>query len=359
MINSNQYKHNLLSYFESLRNKEGSYGVYHYKAGLPDTLWSSAYVALTRSLIGNLDFISQQERTEWLSYLENSQNESTGLFEEPTMTKQSMTSAIHSENLLKWHGSTFVNGAIHVLGGSLKYPISSMNFLKGKGKMTAYLDSLPWENPWLAGNYTYDLGCLMGFDYKVTGDIRNLDAMEEFFKWHDMNQDAETGFWNPSGKGTLAQELYGGYHSLMVYWMFDREVNLPDRMVKSALKVYEQNGRSVGCCQDMDIFDTAISLYRQYDVMDIEVRKAAKDILPYLLDNINPDGGSCNDRMNPFSDMGWKNHMVDTGESALTSTYFNTFTLSVMEEILELGLQDTGFKHMDTYCHGIRPKCLL
>ncbi|MBN2853719.1 MAG: hypothetical protein JXQ23_13365 [Clostridia bacterium] len=359
MLNSNQYKQNLLQYFESLRNKEKHYGVYHYKKGLPDTIWSSAYVALTRSLIGELEYISQEDRSEWLSYLENSQDPETGLFLEPTMTKESMTSKIHTAQLAKWHGSTFVNGAIHVLGGDLKYPVSDINFLKEKGKMTAYLDSLPWEDPWLAGNYTYDIGCLLGFDYRVTEDIHNLDAMDEFFLWHNKYQKNDTGFWNPTEKGSLAQELYGGYHSLMVYWMFDKEVLLPDKMIKSALNVYQQNGSSTGCCQDMDIFDTAISLYRQYGMMDYEIRKAAEDILPSLLDKLNPDGGFCNDRKNTFSDLGWTNHMVGIGESALTCTYFNTFTLSLMEEILELGLQDAGFRHMDTYCHGIRPKCLL
>ncbi len=359
MLQSREFLLNMLSYLEGLREKEKPYGQYRYGENTTKTYWSSAYVALLRSLFGELITLSYDEKDQWRNYLLDGQDEKTGLFIEPSMKKNDLTSNIHPISLINWHGSTFVNGAIHTLGGIPKYPITAISNLKEKGKMTEFLQKLPWENPWLAGNYTYDLGCLMGVDYQITGDIHNLDAMDEFFTWHEKYQNSENGFWDPNKTNNLASILYGGYHSLMVYWMFDKPIPYYEQMIKTAINVFNLSKKSIGCCQDMDILDTAISLSRQHNTMENEVRIMANKLLPDLENLINSDGGICSQRLTSMSDFGWKNHMVNSGESALTSTYFTTFSLSLIEEIFEIGLQDLGFHHMDSYCHGTRPKNLL
>ncbi len=359
MLQSSKFLFNILSYLEGLREKEKPYGQYRYGKNTTPTYWSSAYVALIRSLFGELITLSFDEREQWRNYLLDGQDEKTGLFIEPTLRQSDLTSKVHPISLITWHGSTFVNGAIHTLGGIPKYPIAAINKLKEKGKMIEYLEQLPWDNPWLVGNYTYDIGSLMGVDYQITGDIHNLDAMNEFFKWHELHQNKEHGFWDISETNDLAKILYGGYHSLMVYWMYDKPIPYYEKMIKTAINVFNQQGKSIGSCQDMDILDTAISLSRQYDVLEHDVRVMTNKLLPELIGLINEDGGICSQRSSKMSDFGWKNHMVNSGESALTSTYFTTYSLSLIEEMFEIGIQDIGFHHMDSYCHGVRPKNLI
>jgi hypothetical protein len=354
---------NQIKGFYELRKPEGAAeGAYSFTPGLEPTYWSSCYPALAYSLTGILKLIDSDLKTKWLEYLQKGQDPTSGFFKEPITKENSPKGPVHNPEDLLWHGATFIIGAMHVLGGKPIYPFKAVENLKESGNMTEWLESLDWENPWKAGNFTYDIGCIMGSDYEITGNGKNIEAMDEFFHWHDDNTDSETGWWNPSGKAPLYRQQFGGYHSLMVYWMFDREVPDPEKMILSSLSLQSDNGSFMnhGCCGDMDVIDTVVTLSRQYDICHNKVRASVEKFYPYLMSLWDPDGGFISLPDAIHIDLGWKLHEGRLGKADACSTYFRTFTLSLVDEIMELGWTDAiKWKHIDGFCHGRRPSCLL
>jgi len=361
-MNSRELKEGLKNFYIRREVNNSSFGPHCFTQGLQPTYWASSYPAMLYSLIGILDGIKDEDKKSWLSYLENGQNPKTGFFNEPiTLVNQPGPGTHKAEDIL-WHGATFVIGAMHVLGGKPIHPFSIINEYKEPGKMEEWLEGLDWTNPWKAGNFTYDMGCIIGADYEVTGNTKNINTMNEYFHWHDNNTDIETGWWNPTGESPLFMQQFGGYHSLMVYWMFGREVPDPEKMIMSSLSLQSENGsyKEYGCCGDMDVIDTVVSLSRQYDICKKEVKASVEKFYPYLIKLWDKDGGFKGLPNELHIDLGWKLHEGKIGKADSCSTYFRTFTLSLVNEILELDwLLDIKWKHIDGFSHGRRPDKLL
>lgn len=362
MIGSARLLNGINEFFSRRKIASGVFEGYSFTPDFPATYWASAYPALTYSLVGLLRETDDFYLNEWASFLKAGQNETTGLYNEPLNNNNFHENEIHSIQDIYWHGATFINGALHVLGHKPAHPFKCLEKYRSPGEMTRWIESLPWENPWKTGNRTYDMGCLMGTDKEITGNIDNLITMDEFFDWMDNNTDRETGWWNPVGTAPLFSQQFGGYHTLMVYWMFNREVPDPEKMIASTLRLQTDDGSysGFGCCGDMDAVDTLVSLSRQYDICGGEVKKSIERFLPYLLNTWDQEGGFRGLENASHSDYGWTLHTGITGMADPCSTYFRTFTLALVNEILEIPqLDGVKWKHMDGYCHGRRPDKLL
>ena len=59
-------RHRTLSYIESNRKPEISFGAYSYKPGGPPILYASCYAALTKHLYNDLDAMPRSSRQEWI-----------------------------------------------------------------------------------------------------------------------------------------------------------------------------------------------------------------------------------------------------------------------------------------------------
>lgn len=361
-MNYENFLHGIKKFYDKRENKNMGPGSFCFTPGLEPTYWASSYPAIVFSLTGILEEIDDEYKKEWLRYLKNGQNPQTGFFNEPITLENQPESEIHKAEDLLWHGATFIIGAMHVLGGRPLHPFSVINQYKEPGEMEKWLENLDWTSPWKAGNWTYDMGCIIGSDFEITGDKRNKTAMDEFFEWHNLNTDHETGWWNPKGNAPLFSQQFGGYHSLMVYWMFDKEVPDPEKMIKSSISLQSSNGSymNYGCCGDMDVIDTIVTLSRQYDICHREVKSSVEKFYPYLLNLWDKDGGFINLKNDYHIDLGWKLHKGEYGRADACSTYFRTYTLSLIDEILHLNwLSNLKWKHMDGFSHGIRPKSML
>ena len=342
--------------------KSEFFGAHSFTPGLQSTYWASSYPALIYSLSGQLENISQEKRNQWLNYLQNGQNSISGFFNEPINSENQPEGQVHKAEDILWHGVTFIIGAMHVLGGKPNYPFNAINKYKTESEMIKWLENLPWNDPWKVGNWTYDMGCIMGSDYEITGNRANINVMNKFFNWHDAHTDSETGWWNLKGNSPVFRQQFGGYHTLMVYWMFDREVPDPEKMILSSLRLQCDNGsyQNRGCCGDMDVIDTVVSLSRQYDICKTEVKNSVEKFYPYLMNLWEADGGFIGLAGANHIDLGWKLHAGKTNKADACSTYFRTFTLALVNEILELDwLNAVKWKHMNGFCHGRRPNKLL
>jgi len=347
--------------FYEKRRSSGSKG-YSFEPGLLPTYWSSSYPVLTYSLTGLLDAVEEDYKNNLAEFLQNGQEAATGFYKEPLSEENMPIGPVHKAEDVLWHGATFINGALHVLGKNPNYGFSILDENKDSQAMVRWLERLPWENPWKAGNFTYDMGCLMGTDFETTGNNANLYSMDAFFDWMDSNTDNETGWWNPKGNAPLYSCQFGGYHTLMVYWMYDRTIPDPEKMIESTLRLQSEDGSfsGYGCCGDMDCVDALVTLSRQFDICHGKVRKAMEKFYPYLMSCLTAEGGFRSLSDSSHVDLGWSLHAGICGQADACSTYFRTFTLSLVDEVLEIPwLEDVKWKHMDGFCHGRRPNELL
>lgn len=362
MIDSEGFRAGIFDFYEKRKIDPFIFRGYSFKPGLLPTYWSTSYPVLAYSLIGILDEMDNRYKDDWAHFLKKGQDPETGLFHEPIDENNAPFGPVHSSSDILLHGATFITGALHALGHKPDHGFLILEKYKKSGAIASWIESLPWQNPWKTGNYTYDLGCLLGVDYGITGNIKNIDAIDEFFDWMDRNTDKDTGWWNPKGNAPLYSQQFGGYHTLMVYWMFGREVPDPEKMIRSTLKLQDSDGSysGYGCCGDMDAVDTIVTLSRQYGICEREVKHSIERFYPYLMLMLDEDGGFISLNESIHADLGWKLHTGKKGKSDACSTYFRTFTLSLCDEILDLPwLDGVEWKHMDGFCHGIRPKNII
>ncbi len=78
-------------------------GHYKYSADCPETVWASSFAVLVLGLIGELEKISEKEKSLWIKYIQNFQDEKTGFFLDPKFKDRDKKSFIHSNELLFAH----------------------------------------------------------------------------------------------------------------------------------------------------------------------------------------------------------------------------------------------------------------
>jgi prenyltransferase beta subunit len=347
---------NVLRYCEAMRGDAP--GLYRYSAECPETLLASAFAVLILGFMGAIEKMSESEKKSWIAYLQDFQDEKTGFFLDPKLRDIDKNSERHSSELLIAHFSTFVMGAFMRLGAIPRYPLSWAHEYREPEKMKKWIESLPWDiSPWVAGNWSYDMGCAMGMDYLITNDKRNHEGMNAYFDWYDNHQLKETGWWDPSDKASLNEQQYGGYHTLMVYRMFDRPVPLYKKMIDSTLSLQTKDGffaerEGGGCCEDMDAVDTLVGLGQATDYRREDIKAALKKTLPRLLSKQNLDGGFCSRHHSSHAEFGWKLCTAGKGSSDLCSTLFQCFSIAIAGEFLnDRNIMDTPWYHHHTYCH--------
>lgn len=354
----------VLKYCNSMKGDKT--GHYKYSANCPETLWASAFAALILSFIGELEKMSESKKNSWIKYIQSFQDKKTGFFLDSKFKDKDKKSLIHSNELLFAHSSTFIMGALVLLGGKPLYPINWVHRFRNPVKMQEWIETRPWEiSPWLVGNWSYDMGCAMGMDYLVTEDDRNLEAMNAYFGWYDRHQLKETGWWDLSSKAPVSEQQYGGYHTLMVYRMFDRSVPMAERMIESSLSLQSSDGMFVrgeggGCCEDMDVIDTLVSLGLVMDHKQKEIKEALlKAFLP-ILSKQNFDGGFYDNLRGGRAEFGWRLCSAGLGASDLCSTLFQCFSIALIGEFLnDKKIMDTKWRHHKTYCHCVKKKIKL
>jgi hypothetical protein len=360
----------VLAHCESLRVPGEPYGRYVYSRLCKPTYWASAFVALVRNLFGDLDGLAPDQRRQWADYLAGGQDEPTGLYLDPVFRSEERISASHTDEVLFWHSTTFILSALDILGGKPRYPIRACHHILNPRTMVERIEGLPWKiTPWVVGNWTYDIGSLVGFDHAVTGDPANLEAMEAFFQWHEAHQDPDTGWWDLVGGFPIRHLQYGGYHTLMVYWMFGRQVPRPEAMIDSSLSFQAAEGHfGGGCCSDMDVTDTVCTLSQQYGIRRRKVAEAMEKTLPWVLHMQVPGGGFLDyepgkgekGKPNFRDEFGWKQCRSEPNGADPCSDFFRGFSLAVIAEVLPgTGLEAVPWRHHGTFGHGVRPKEVL
>jgi len=114
-------------------------------------------------------------------------------------------------------------------------------------------------------------------------------------------------------------------------------------------------GGGGGCCEDMDVIDTLVSLGQATDYKQEDIREALLKALFPILGKQNFDGGFYDKPREGRAEFGWRLCSAKPGVSDLCSTFFQCFCIALIGEFLDdKKIMDTKWHHHETYCHCVK-----
>jgi hypothetical protein len=375
---------NVLDWLEDLRDKNGTYGTYKMSENTGATLFSSCFAVFLRKLYNDIDSISTNEVEEWVNYIQSCQDDKTGLFIDPTLKRNGKFSTdlgkTHGFGYTSWQSTTFCLSALNVFDAEERHPLRFLDEWKEPDKIESWLSSLDWrKNTWCNGNLAMFLGIVLIHDMESTNSSNTKECVEAFFRWHDENQDPETGFWGTDYGTSIDKGLFGAMHQYLLYYYLNRNLKFMDKIVDNTLLLQQPDGLfSVqgggDGCMDLDSIDTLVNMHLRIDYKRPIIEKAMKRAFIATLDLQGEDGGflwtrryrfgiknwcnlggsilhhrdinygisSCKDAVlgqflfydRPRLSPGWTANPIPTNESDIFSTWFRSLNLALISKIL-------------------------
>lgn len=168
------------------------------------------------------------ERDAFVAELQAHQDQETGEFNHQTHTR--------------YHTTGQVVGGLEVLDARPLYPLRFLQPLLEPGALERFLDQLAWaDDPWFS---SWD-GAGAAAALAVTGEAP-VEWFDRYFSWLDAETDPETGFLRKGRmlpfevpRGRFAN-LAGTFHYFFNYAHLRRPVPYPERVIDSALQLYEK-----------------------------------------------------------------------------------------------------------------------
>jgi prenyltransferase beta subunit len=336
-------KQTTLAYVESMRVKEsGPYGRYRYcgSQGAP-LLYASVYAALTRSMYGDLDTLSAEDRQEWISYILSFQGKD-GLFRDPEVDCE-------LANTVFWWGwmhLTFhVVSAIAVLGGVCEKGFLCIDSLRSRPDIQAWflerrIRKLP--SPDIEAHSPLYLITFLQYSRDFLGISCSNEAINEIISLLNDQIDPVTGCWGTEGRENdiiyINEGVKIGYH-FWIFYFYDRlSIPYADKVVDSLLQTQNVMGGfdvslNSSACDDIDSIDPLCRLLVQNDYRKKAIENSLRRAVPWVLANRNLDGGFVFKRDEPFQ-YGHIKMRSGRNESNMFATWFRSLSLAYVGKAL-------------------------
>ena len=334
----NEIRERTLNYVESMRIKKSPYGQYKYSHTQKEpVLYASLYAALTRHLYRDLDEISVTQREEWIDYIRSYQTDD-GLFRDKVIENEIASTA----DWWGWrHLTLHVIMALTALDATVEKKFEILELFKNHKFVVEWLESRNWRNdPANVSNEIQNYATLLQYAQNFQGEKWAEDAVEWILDWLDEHQDSETGLWGNRFDTPyfLSNGVQTGYHLWLLYVYDKRPIRYVDRIVDSVLRTQNSLGDfgvppNSSACEDIDSIDPLIRLYFHTDYRREDIEKALEKTLPWVLTNINEDGGFVFRRLESFK-YGHENMYSKAEESAMFPTWFRTLSLAYIGKVL-------------------------
>jgi len=292
---STLYKNNdVLIWLESMREKSEPYGKYRISTGCKPTLLASCFAVITRELIGNLKTLDNNSREQWISYIQQYQNSSTGLFFDPSLDVKTLTT--HGTGYLERQFTYFALHALDALGVKAKYKLSVTEKYLQPGVISQWLASLDWSRPWYESNEVMFLLTFLFYELRESDGEKNKKTLIEALDWLDDHQDPSTGYWGTDCGASLFDAMAGAFHIYLFYYFVKRPVQYVDTIIDSTLSLQENDGLfspfgGGGSCEDLDAIDILVNMKKMSSYRTTDINSALEKSKKGTLDCRNTDGG--------------------------------------------------------------------
>ena len=352
-----------LDYIESMRLKDGTHGRYRYAAAMPEaTLYSSTYAAMTRSLYRDLDTLTQQQRKEWIEYLQAHQDYD-GLFRDPLIF-----GAGWYKDDPEWcgrrHLSCHVVTALTCLGAVAAKPLVCLEPFYDKTRLSAWLAERDWSKADFVGNEVLNVGTLLQYARDFQKEPRASDAVRVLLDWLTQHHlDSGTGLWgtyDPATGPGLSRGVMGAYHFWLLYF-YDR-VPVPHAEAAIDHVLRTQGGKDNGfgqgvhgprssACEDIDSIDPLARLIEISGRRD-DITRALRRAEDHVWKHQNDDGGFTWIRGTKF-EYGHPLLSSPVDGSGMFPTWFRTLSLAYLGSALPSSITGSIDWHFAN-CPGIQ-----
>ncbi len=293
-------KANTLRFVESVRVDEGAYRHLYAPSCVKPTLYASAYACMTRSILRDLDGLSDQEKQRWAQYFDSFQ-QPDGLFHDPVVANDAYADS-------DWWGARHVSlhmvSAYAALERRPKYAFGFLRQYYGAGAALKLLDGVDWQSASIGDtdidNKIMNIGCLLQYQRDVWHDLDARASIEELKCSLRERIMPETGMWggfDPRNKHELSRMVQFAYH-LYPLFFFDEDFEFDaERIVSLVLDTQNEYGGygvrvNSSACEDMDSIYILIQFYRYLGGQTQErVRASLRKALSWVLLNEVDTGG--------------------------------------------------------------------
>ncbi len=290
IIGFDKLKNEVLSWLDSLK-VTGSNCRYKFHATSDDTLFCSCFALFILDLLKETEKFTHKQKQDWISYIQNFQSEEYGYFEPERY--------YHKDKERNCFQLTcFCLSALTILGTKPVFPLRFIDQWKTPNDVRAYLTDRGCHNgiPG-SGNKAMFQAIFLTYEYERARENHLLDKMNAWFEFHNETQN-RNGFWGADLRSHYLHGLQNGFHQLVIYFYWKRDVPRLNRIVDIALMTQDRQGFFAPipggeACHDYDAVHILAMSRRITDYRSSEIEACMRSSLDAILSTHNSDGGFC------------------------------------------------------------------
>ena len=195
MVNSSVFRKKILNFVDSMKDRDGPFWAYKLTKDSDYSVFSFCFSIFIRNTFGELQNIDQKTKEEWISFLQNLQDENTGYFNDLD-SNDKFTDSEHNPKHLNLQLTTFCIAALDCLDSSALYPLKFIEKYYAPSYLNDWLGSLNWKRSSNSGNKVMFIAICLIYNYQQFGIKKAKLALDIWFMWMDKNQNSKTGFWD-------------------------------------------------------------------------------------------------------------------------------------------------------------------
>jgi hypothetical protein len=306
------------------------------------TIYASCYSCMIRSLYGDLDRLSDNEKKEWITYFNSFQSPDDGLFYDSVLANPIY-------NTEDWWGARHL--ALHLiiaytaLGFRPRYDLKFLEPFYEQSNVIDWLESRNWDDSRIAntGNEVMNYGCLLQYSRDFFSNNNAGKGLHVMMDWLEQKLNPDTGMWGgqpDDNPNQLSQIVQGAYHIYPLFFYDNRDLPYKEKAIDLLLKTQNSLGGfgvqlNSSACEDIDSIDPLIRFSKFTNYRKDEVDLALKRAFPVVLANMNDDGGFVFSRNKQFL-YGHEEMYSGHNESSMFATWFRTLCLAYLVNYLGL-----------------------
>jgi hypothetical protein len=290
MLEFEKLKNDVLLWLDSLKVPE-SCCRYKFTAYADDTIFCTCFALFILDLFRETEKFSQQEKQDWISHIQSFQNKEHGCFEPAKYYHK-------DKERNRYQLTCFCLSALGILGVEPKLPLKFIEQWKTHDDVEQYLyDRGCQEGKPGSGNAAMFLAIFLTYEYERTKDSSLLDKINTWFEFHNKTQN-RNGLWGPDRKSHYLHGLQNGFHQLVVYFYWQREIPGFNRIIDIALVSQDRQGFFASTpggesCHDYDLVHILVTAHRITDYRKEEIEACLSKTFDAILSVRNNDGGFC------------------------------------------------------------------
>ncbi len=335
-------KSQILKFVKSMK-VDNKVFMYKYSASTRSpNMYSSAFACMIRYLLGDIKNLNDKEKVEWIDYFNSFQSEEDGLFYDSSIRNKLFDDS-------DWwgarHFALLAIVALTNLGSKPKYKFKFLENYYDKKYLLKWLDKEEWD---IAISHSNDIDnkimnvvCLLQYSRDYFNDTRAGEAVKRMIEYLGSKINQNTGMWgnyNLNEPVDISRMVQFAYHLFTLFFYDNLKITNNKKIIDNVLKTQNKVGGygvklNSSACEDIDSIGLLIRLSSLSNYREDDIKNSLLKALPWVLSNMNEDGGFVFRRNEPFV-YGHHEMSSKANESSMFATWFRTLCLAYLVNYL-------------------------